>query len=137
MYVYIYIYVCIYIYLTKYSHFYIDGEYMAGMLASQGYKIILEDAKKDDASVWVLNSCTVKGPSEMSFINDIRKGKNKGKKVVVAGCVPQGASASKNSSEWDGLSVIGVSSLVYVYLNLICLNRSSKSTELLKSLRKL
>ncbi|KAJ3410780.1 hypothetical protein HDV05_003245 [Chytridiales sp. JEL 0842] len=83
-----------------------DGEYMAGMLASHGYKILLEDDKKYDADVWVLNSCTVKGPSEQAFINDVKRGKDRGLKVVVAGCVPQG-SASKGQ-EWDGLSVIGV-----------------------------
>jgi threonylcarbamoyladenosine tRNA methylthiotransferase CDKAL1 len=80
---------------------------MAGLLASHGYNIVLEDAKKDEADIWVLNSCTVKGPSEMAFINDVKKGKNKGKKVVVAGCVPQGSSSK--GQEWDGLSVIGVS----------------------------
>ncbi|RKO85140.1 hypothetical protein BDK51DRAFT_34956, partial [Blyttiomyces helicus] len=40
---------------------------------------------KDEADVGLLNSCTVKGPSEQHFANDIQKGKDAGKKVVVAG----------------------------------------------------
>ncbi|KAJ1547874.1 Threonylcarbamoyladenosine tRNA methylthiotransferase [Nowakowskiella sp. JEL0078] len=82
-----------------------DGEYMAGLLAAQGYDIILEDSRREFADVWLLNSCAVKGPSEQTFINDIRKAKDGGKKIVVAGCVPQG---SPRGPEWRGLSVVGV-----------------------------
>lgn len=39
----------------------------------------------------ILNSCTVKDPSEMVFRNHVTEAKEKGKMVVVAGCVPQGA----------------------------------------------
>ncbi|KAI8837595.1 hypothetical protein BC829DRAFT_428340 [Chytridium lagenaria] len=82
-----------------------DGEYMAGLLAAQGYDIIVEDSKKDDAPVWILNSCTVKGPSETSFFNEVKKGRAKGKTVIVSGCVPQGSS---NSAELGNLAVVEV-----------------------------
>lgn len=58
-----------------------DGEYMAGLLAAQGYNILLNDAEKNDADLWLLNSCTVKGPSEQTFINEINKAMQGGKKV--------------------------------------------------------
>ncbi|KAJ3065885.1 hypothetical protein HDU98_010763 [Podochytrium sp. JEL0797] len=98
------------------SHNVSDGEYMAGLLSSQGYKVLFEDSKKDQADLWLLNSCTVKGPSELTFINDIKKGMVAGKKVVVAGCVPQAAGAAGGTvgrakgkgREWDGLSIVGV-----------------------------
>lgn len=45
---------------------------------------------KQSADVWVLNSCTVKSPAEDHFRNEIKAGREAGKKVVVAGCVPQG-----------------------------------------------
>ncbi len=84
------------------SHNVSDGEYMAGQLASQGYTV-QED--KDSANLWILNSCTVKSPSEDHFRNEVQQGLNSGKKVVVAGCVPQG----KPDAEYiHGLSVIGV-----------------------------
>ncbi|KAL2911544.1 hypothetical protein HK105_208988 [Polyrhizophydium stewartii] len=82
-----------------------DGEYMAGLLAAEGYNVILEHNRADEADVWVLNSCTVKGPSQQTFVNDIQRGRTAGKRVVVAGCVPQ---ASPSGEDWRGLSVIGV-----------------------------
>ena len=82
-----------------------DGEYMAGLLAQNGYDVILSSDASDEADVWLLNSCTVKGPSQQTFGNDILKGLNAGKKVIVAGCVPQG---ERNNEIWKNLSIIGV-----------------------------
>ncbi|KAJ1568847.1 hypothetical protein HK405_013116, partial [Cladochytrium tenue] len=99
------------------SHNTSDAEYMAGMLAAHGYDVRLGGADDGpdgggDADLWLLNSCTVKGPSEASFSGAIRKAVAKGRKVVVAGCVPQGGGApgGKDSADavWDGLSVVGV-----------------------------
>lgn len=84
------------------SHNNSDGEYMAGLLAEHGYTLV---EGKENADVVVLNSCTVKNPSEAVFINEINRAKEKGAKIVVAGCVPQG---QPNSKEWEGLSMIGV-----------------------------
>ena len=58
------------------------------------------------ADLWLLNSCTVKGPSEDSLNNSIRKGKELGKPLVITGCVPQG---QRKHSDVQGLSVVGVS----------------------------
>jgi threonylcarbamoyladenosine tRNA methylthiotransferase CDKAL1 len=60
-----------------------DGEYMAGLLAAEGYTILLNDAEKNNADLWLLNSCTVKGPSEQTFINEIKKAAQEGKKVSI------------------------------------------------------
>ncbi|XP_050665778.1 threonylcarbamoyladenosine tRNA methylthiotransferase [Leptidea sinapis] len=79
-----------------------DSEYMAGLLAAHGYKLT-ED--KWQAQLWLLNSCTVKNPSEDHFKNEIMLGQSRGIHVVVAGCVPQGA---PRSSYLQGLSVVGV-----------------------------
>lgn len=72
------------------------------MLASYGYNLV---NNKDNADLWLLNSCTVKNPSEDTFRNEIKAGKSAGKHVVVAGCVPQGA---PKSDYLDDLSVVGV-----------------------------
>lgn len=45
---------------------------------------------KEDADLWLLNSCTVKNPAEDHFRNEIKKATELSKKAVVAGCVPQG-----------------------------------------------
>lgn len=91
-----------------------DGEYMAGLLAEHGYQVILASNQAANADVWLLNSCTVKGPSQQTFGNDIQRGLDQGKKVIVSGCVPQG---EKNGKEWKDLSIIGVQQIdqvVYV-----------------------
>ncbi|CAH4032987.1 threonylcarbamoyladenosine tRNA methylthiotransferase [Pieris brassicae] len=79
-----------------------DSEYMAGLLATHGYNLT-ED--KWQAQLWLLNSCTVKSPSEDHFKNEIELGQNRGIHVVVAGCVPQGA---PRANYLTGLSVVGV-----------------------------
>ncbi|CAB0004030.1 unnamed protein product [Nesidiocoris tenuis] len=75
---------------------------MAGLLAAYGYNIIND---KNIADLWLLNSCTVKNPAEDHLRNEINAGKKSGKKVVVAGCVSQGA---PKSEFLHGLSIIGV-----------------------------
>lgn len=80
-----------------------DSEYMAGQLAAYGYKITTTDSL--NADLWLLNSCTVKNPAEDGFRNDIRRARQMGKYVVVAGCVPQG---QPRGDYIIGLSVVGV-----------------------------
>jgi threonylcarbamoyladenosine tRNA methylthiotransferase CDKAL1 len=79
-----------------------DGEYMAGQLAEYGYRIT------DDfllADCFLINSCTVKNPSEEHFVTMLKRAKQTGKPVVVAGCVPQG---DQQNPEWSDVSVVGV-----------------------------
>jgi threonylcarbamoyladenosine tRNA methylthiotransferase CDKAL1 len=64
----------------------ISGEYMAGLLSAEGYTITDE---KDAGDLWILNSCTVKTPSEDTFNNDIREAQSRNLPVVLSGCVPQ------------------------------------------------
>ncbi|XP_019872626.2 threonylcarbamoyladenosine tRNA methylthiotransferase [Aethina tumida] len=79
-----------------------DSEYMAGQLAAYGYQLTDDKTKAD---LWLLNSCTVKNPSEDHFRNEIEAAKKQAKHVVLAGCVPQGA---PKSNFVQGLSIIGV-----------------------------
>ncbi|RWS26574.1 threonylcarbamoyladenosine tRNA methylthiotransferase-like protein [Leptotrombidium deliense] len=79
-----------------------DGEYMAGLLSENGYKIVSD---KNDAHIWLLNSCTVKNPAEDHFRNAVESGLGSGKHVIVAGCVPQ---AAPKASYIKDISVIGV-----------------------------
>lgn len=74
---------------------------MKGLLVNAGYKT---SENKDDASVWILNSCTVKDPSEMAFVNLVKEGIDKKKHVIIAGCVPQ---ADRSIDVLKNLSTIG------------------------------
>lgn len=80
-----------------------DGEYMAGLLRSYGYSTSFDRA--DDAHLWLLNSCTVKGPAEAHLRTEIERAVASGKRVVVAGCVSQ---ADPRASFLEGVSIVGV-----------------------------
>ncbi|CAN1797530.1 Threonylcarbamoyladenosine tRNA methylthiotransferase [Linum perenne] len=75
---------------------------MAGQLSSFGYAL---SDDPDKAHLWLINTCTVKAPSQSAMDTLISKGKNAKKPLVVAGCVPQG---SRNLKELDGVSIVGV-----------------------------
>lgn len=79
-----------------------DSEYMIGLLSAAGYDIT---TSKEEASIWILNSCTVKTPSEAQLENSIKEAQQLGKYVVVAGCVSQ---AEPNASFLKGVSIVGV-----------------------------
>lgn len=51
-----------------------------------------------------MNSCTVKGPSQSGMENLIELGKQMEKKLVIAGCVPQG---DRKNKKLHDLSVVG------------------------------
>ncbi|KAF5818300.1 putative tRNA (N(6)-L-threonylcarbamoyladenosine(37)-C(2))-methylthiotransferase [Helianthus annuus] len=84
------------------SHNQSDSEYMAGQLSSFGYAIS-DDA--EGADLWLINTCTVKSPSQSAMDTLISKCKSAKKPLVVAGCVPQG---SKDLKELEGVSIVGV-----------------------------
>nr|KYP68800.1 CDK5 regulatory subunit-associated protein 1-like 1 [Cajanus cajan] len=79
-----------------------DSEYMAGQLSAFGYSL---SDNPDLADLWLINTCTVKSPSQSAMDTIISKGKSSNKPLVVAGCVPQG---SRDLKELEGISVVGV-----------------------------
>ena len=91
----------------------VDSEIMKGKLHTRGFKIFEEDT---NASVIVINSCTVKNLSESKFFKDISYYQKLNKKLVLTGCITQ-AEESYLTSILQGISVIGTNDLdkiVYV-----------------------
>uniref|UniRef100_A0A158PB82 Threonylcarbamoyladenosine tRNA methylthiotransferase n=1 Tax=Angiostrongylus cantonensis TaxID=6313 RepID=A0A158PB82_ANGCA len=84
------------------SHNSSDSEYMAGVLAKAGYPIVKRSC---DAKIWVLNTCTVKSPSETLANNLLQEGRKQGKFIVMAGCVSQ---ASPDEQWMKNVSIVGV-----------------------------
>lgn len=70
------------------SHNQSDSEYMCGLLSAYGYKL-LPEAERERADIWLINSCTVKNPSQDHLASDIRRAQALKMPVVVAGCVSQ------------------------------------------------
>ncbi len=61
-----------------------DGEVLAGCLAKTGYTLVDSASKAD---VVIYNTCAVKGPTENRSIATLKR-IPKGKKLIVAGCLP-------------------------------------------------
>ena len=66
---------------------------------------ILGDGDRAEADLWLINTCTVKNPSQSAMVTIIQKGRDLGKKLLVTGCVPQG---DKDTSELQDLSLLGM-----------------------------
>ncbi|KAH9692318.1 threonylcarbamoyladenosine tRNA methylthiotransferase [Citrus sinensis] len=79
-----------------------DSEYMAGQLSAFGYALT---DNSEEADIWLINTCTVKSPSQSAMDTLIAKCKSAKKPLVVAGCVPQG---SRDLKELEGVSIVGV-----------------------------
>src|SRR3989344_4977265 len=84
-----------------------ESESIAGLLAYAGHKIV---DTEQDAELVVINSCTVKGKAEAKLFGDLRKLGAKGKRVVIAGCVPQ-AEQSYVTTKLIDYSIIGTKNL--------------------------
>jgi threonylcarbamoyladenosine tRNA methylthiotransferase CDKAL1 len=67
------------------AHNVADSERMAGLLTAAGYVLVDDESA---AELLIVNSCTVKGPSEERFRLDLRRASLRGQPVVAAGCVP-------------------------------------------------
>jgi len=77
-----------------------DTEYMAGLCEKSGYSVV------DCGDVLVVNTCTVKTPTDRKILKRLRKLKEEGRKVVVAGCMP--SAQPEITENFGGFSFIGV-----------------------------
>lgn len=64
----------------------VDSELMLGLLTQKGYEITLDD---DQADIVVVNTCSFIHDAEEESVSSILQMINKGKKVIVTGCLPQ------------------------------------------------
>jgi threonylcarbamoyladenosine tRNA methylthiotransferase CDKAL1 len=62
------------------------------MLGARMCRLLIDnDANlRSSADLWLINSCTVKSPSQSQMASVIGEAKRHGIPIVVAGCVPQG-----------------------------------------------
>ena len=63
-----------------------DSELMAGLLEKADFEIINDP---EQADVIIINTCTVKGPTEANFFKYLEEIKQLNKQVIIAGCIPQ------------------------------------------------
>lgn len=87
------------------SHNVSDSEYMEGILSNYGFRIT---DNSNSADLWLINSCTVKDPSQAAFMHLVTKAKNEHRPIVVAGCVSQ---ADRTIDGLENVSVVGISQI--------------------------
>lgn len=87
------------------SHNVSDSEFMMGQLVDYGY--LLTD-KPEESDIIVLNSCTVKNPTQAALMRLVSDSKTLMKPVVVTGCVPQG---DKKIDTLQTVSMLGVTQI--------------------------
>ena len=78
---------------------------MSGQLQAYGYKLTDDPS---EANLWVVNTCTVKNPSQAAMNTVLARAKTNEVPVVVCGCVPQGDQKAKELAE---VSLLGVSQI--------------------------
>ncbi|MFP4403295.1 MAG: tRNA (N(6)-L-threonylcarbamoyladenosine(37)-C(2))-methylthiotransferase [Candidatus Woesearchaeota archaeon] len=77
-----------------------DSESISGILKKNNYNITQNE---DEAELIIINTCIVKGPSEVNCLKYIEKIKKLNKKIIVAGCMAQAM-----PKKLKGISIIGV-----------------------------
>jgi MiaB-like tRNA modifying enzyme len=81
-----------------------DSERIKGVLNTDKDIEIVDSL--DNCDIEIINSCTVKNTAEEKLYREIRNAESKGKRVVVAGCVPQ-AEKSLIGDKLKNYSIIG------------------------------
>lgn len=76
-----------------------DSEIIAALLRNSGFRLVESPEQSD---LVVINTCTVKGPTESNFFRYLQECKEAGKLVVVAGCLP-----ASTPERITGFSAIG------------------------------
>lgn len=64
----------------------VDSELMLGMLAQEGFDITLND---DEADIVIINTCSFIHDAETESVQSIVETADKGKKIIITGCLPQ------------------------------------------------
>lgn len=66
-----------------------DTSIMADLIRKHGYDITHSADEIEISDVLIINTCTVKNPTEDKFVVQLSRYKEAGKKVIVAGCIAQ------------------------------------------------
>jgi MiaB-like tRNA modifying enzyme len=84
-----------------------DSAAMRGLLERDGHKIV----NSKEAALCVVNTCTVKGPTEKKIRKEVARLKSEGKKIVLAGCLSQ---TPHGQSLFSDESIVGTNDLARI-----------------------
>jgi MiaB-like tRNA modifying enzyme len=88
-----------------------DGDLMTSILEGNGIEI---SNSVEDSDVVVLNTCTVKKPTEQRTLHILKRLHDQGKRIVVSGCMP-GSRADAIEKYAPNASMITTSNIQHIY----------------------
>ncbi len=86
----------------------VDSELMLGLLASKGHDITLDE---NEAQMVIVNTCSFIHDAEKESVQTILKLVEKGKKVIVTGCLPQKYNEELKAAIPEICAMVGTSNL--------------------------
>ena len=91
-----------------------DSESMANILSNSGFRVEHGDSKKtNDFDYLILNTCTVKKPTEQKILHRLKTLSEKKKKIIISGCMV-GANKDLILSTMPGANLINNSNITRV-----------------------
>lgn len=89
----------------------VDSELMLGILAQNGYDITLDDEKAD---IVIINTCSFIHDAEKESVHSIIEIVNKGKKIIITGCLPQKHKEELKKAVPEASAMIGTSEIAKI-----------------------
>lgn len=86
----------------------VDSELMLGLLAQKGHEITLDE---NEAQIVIVNTCSFIHDAEKESVQSILELVNKGKKVIVTGCLPQKYNDELKEAIPEIVAMIGTSNI--------------------------
>lgn len=86
----------------------VDSELMLGMLSQEGFSITLSD---DEADIVIINTCSFIHDAEQESVQSIIEMVNKGKKIIITGCLPQKHKEELKKAVPEALAMLGTSDI--------------------------
>ena len=86
----------------------VDSELMLGMLSQEGFSITLND---DEADIVIINTCSFIHDAEQESVQSIIEMVNKGKKIIITGCLPQKHKEELKKAVPEALAMLGTSDI--------------------------
>lgn len=86
----------------------VDSELMLGLLAAKGYEVTLDE---NEAHIVIINTCSFIHDAEKESVQSILQMVEKGKKVIVTGCLPQKHNEDLKKAIPEIAAMIGTSNI--------------------------
>lgn len=86
----------------------VDSELMLGLLADKGHEVTLNE---DDAQIVIVNTCSFIHDAEKESVQSILQMVDKGKKVIVTGCLPQKHNGDLKAAIPEIAAMVGTSNI--------------------------